>query len=61
MHTSSGAVVSREEPTAAAAADDPDRHHFAKCVSDPKLIVARHVFGDSDDFCKKTLDITEQI
>jgi len=32
---------------------------FGRCVSDPKLIVARHVFGDSDDFCKKTLDVTE--
>ena len=34
---------------------------FGKCLSDPKLIVARHVFSDNDDFCKKTLDVSEQI
>ena len=40
---------------------EEEKPHFGKCVSDPKLIVARHVFGDSDDFCKKTLDVSEQI
>ena len=38
---------------------NPDQ--FSRCLSDPKLIVARHVFSDSDDFCKKTLDVSEQI
>ena len=30
-------------------------------MSDPKIIVARHVFSDNEDFCKKTLDVGEQI
>ena len=38
-----------------------ERGQFSKCLSDPKLIVARHVFSDNDDFYKKTLDVGEQI
>ena len=32
---------------------------FSRVLSDPKLIVARHVFSDSHEFCKKTLDLSE--
>ena len=44
---------------AAAQVGSDDKQQFSRCLSDPKLIVARHVFSDSDDFCKKTLDVGE--
>ena len=58
MHASSGAVVLSTDKDIKLNTQTSSAK-FEKCMSDPKIIVARHVFSDNEDFCKKTLDVTE--